>query len=369
MSMFMDDVNSRSHATYKEPTGAVENYQAALGTMIESGLSISALLGDTYSQYRTQRNQQIDELIASGDIPEEYKQALGSQLSYKDMAYIAKDTLGIPVRTDEDIDELIRDDIRRNDARAKDIFSNASTIGKASQIVGTLHGAMLDPISTVGTLIGFGAAAKGATILSRISRAGVVAGAAAAAEEAAIQPFVYNWKKDVGLDHSVAESIKSIGYAFGGGAAFGAAAKTVASAGEIVTQGRKFLSSHPVARAKNTDVATREAYKLVEDRIDEAAALPPDTDITKHSEGVDGYIKKYDTQQPVSESTMEDLANATDDELVKAFNSEVDVEVPYVRGISDKQEITLGDAKVDIADIDNRVKVLDALNNCLGGGV
>lgn len=317
MTIYTEALRGKGPYKHEEPTSFVNNYQQALGSTIESGMSISRLLSDVGRGYKKQRDEQLDSLLADGSIPEDYGKMLGDYMSYGDLAIIARDRLGLPVRSDDEVNEAIRGDIRRNAAEANRVMGQASFTGKVGAVVGTLHAAMLDPPAIVGSVFGLGAAAKGATVLSRLAIAVGVGAGSAMAEEVVIQPFVYRWKQDVGLDYSVDDALKNIKYAAIGGGILGGSFKT---AGEFVVGTRKFLNSRNVSQVKDASPAAKEAFSRLTDRVVEAESLPHETNIRQHFEEVDAYIKSTDTAAPSTKVEV-DLEDATDEVVDATFKA------------------------------------------------
>lgn len=366
MSIYEDAFQERGFYRHQESTDFSENYRQALGTAIESDLSISRFIAGTMSPYRTQRNEQLDKLLADGKLPEDYSKMLGEYMTYNELAIIARDRFGLQVRSDDDIDNAIRDDIKRNAAEAAKTASQATFSGKVGAFTGAMHAAMLDPVGILGSFTGLGVAARGATVLQRVGSAMTVGAAATAAEEAVIQPFVYNWKQDVGLDYNIDDALKNIAFATAGGSVLAGAAKT---AGEFATQGRKFLSSHPTARARDADPALAEAHKNLDSRVREAEQLPPDTDIKEHFNQVDGYINRTDSEPPSGKIDF-NPEDATDEVVDGLFKTEAEDTV-FVRDVIDegsgKRTTVIGNAVEEVDAINKQMDSLSKFDNCLKG--
>ncbi len=368
MTIYTDALKSRGPSQYQEPTGFAENYSKSLGTTVESGMSISRAVvsGFITSPYRKRRNEQIDQMIANGDIPEQYGDALDGHMSYNDVAIIARDKFGQTIKSDEDIDNVVREDLKRNVESAGDVFSRATLMGKVGIVAGAPNAAMLDPPSIIGSFIGLGAAAKGATVLSRAAKAAALGAGATMAEEAVIQPFVYSWKQDVGLDYSTGDAFKAIAYAGAGGGILAGAAKT---AGEFVTANTKFLQSHDVARVKNKNEVNRQSYDNVQNAVDEAKQLPPDTDIKAHFDEVDTTIRNRDNAAPSTKFEV-DVGDRADEVLDGTFKAQTEESV-FVKEVIDegggKKFVETGDAAMEVDAISKQIDDLKKFGDCING--
>lgn len=99
------------------------------------------------------------------------------------------------------------------------VMQNASGLGKVGQFAGAMGGAVVDPIN-VATL-GFGSSvtmAKGLGTAAKLAELSVKGFAINAATESLIQPSVYAFKKELGVDYSVEDAITNILIAGAGGA-------------------------------------------------------------------------------------------------------------------------------------------------------
>lgn len=99
------------------------------------------------------------------------------------------------------------------------VMQNASGLGQVGQFAGAMGGAVLDPIN-VATL-GFGASvtmAKGLGTAVKLAELSAKGFAINAATEALIQPSVYGFKKELGVEYSAEDAINNILIAGAGGA-------------------------------------------------------------------------------------------------------------------------------------------------------
>lgn len=125
------------------------------------------------------------------------------------------------IKTDEDLDIEIKEDSRRIRERTAKILENTTWGGKVGTFFGAMSASLRDPV--ILATIPFGASAS-AGIVGRAVTEGVIG----ALSEAAIQPFVYRYKKKLDSPFSVKESIEEIAGAGLGAAALGGGITAVA---------------------------------------------------------------------------------------------------------------------------------------------
>lgn len=312
-------------------TGFSENFMMGVGRTIEEDLSVSAPLDEWLNGRREDRNRQLDQLVATEQLPKQYKDMLGDTISYSEMAEIAKNQFNLTVSTDKDLDDQIRDEFKRNREMAGDVESRASFTGKIGRFAGEMTAYSLDPISVVGMLTGVGAAAKGATFLGRLAYTAGTSAMATMAEEAAIQPYIYNWKNRVGVDYDIVDALRAIGFAGATGAVLGGGART---AQEFVHQAHGFINSHSMKRFIASDPAAKEAAALVEARLLEVQQLAPDTDIVEHFAAVDKYIEAQDNAGPLH--ITDDIVPSTLESVERTFNATFEGMLPATQEFYEK---------------------------------
>lgn len=124
---------------------------------------------------------------------------------------------------------------RSADEAAATDFSSTSGVGRwLATFGGGMAGSLRDPVQVATLFIGAGPSAArlaGARILSVAAREALLSGAS----EAALQPFVQDWRADAGLDAGFDEAVRDVAAAtlFGGafGAVFGTAGEALNHAG------------------------------------------------------------------------------------------------------------------------------------------
>lgn len=368
----IDQLNSTPAAEQPGvPSSFGEVWQTSLGQTIENDLSVSFALKEWLDGIYAERNKKIDGLIANGDMPAMYKEMVGDTVSYGEAAWIARDKYGLNIRTDDDVNAIIRDDLKRSKAYADDVFQRAPWYTTPARFGGTIHGYMVDPINMAGMLIGLGPEAKGASYLANAIRAGVKTAAIVGGLETGIQASVYSWKNDVGIDYSVSDALKNIAAATGGAFVFGAGLKTV---GQFAERTSAFLKSRRLSRLlAEGDPAAKEAKALLENKLLELQQLDPKTDIAEAIKQVDEYISAQDNAKPVKNADIDTMADATDesiDEAYKAIFNEPEQPVPYVERIETEgtaKQIVTGDASKTIKELEMKLEQINRFNNCLKG--
>jgi len=216
-----------------EESGFIENATASMATFVDQDLSVSRWIdptritnlsgmvnGDAWGNAFTDRNDEILRLKEEGAYtPEEWRRFSGrfGGTNWEGLGELAREK-GFDIKTDDQVMEGIRENVRINAEAQERISNRAGLSGKLGEFTGTVWGAGLDPINILATAAIPMKALQGASVLKR---AALVGGASAGAE-LAIQPFVYNWKNDLGLDYSVTDAAINVGAAFGFGATLSA---------------------------------------------------------------------------------------------------------------------------------------------------
>lgn len=340
----------------------------AMSQTIDEDLSVSRNIQEWLGGEFEARNRTIDEALASGELPETYKQLVGNSMSYGRLAQIAKTRYGLDIQNDDDVYASIRDDMKLRHAYAQEVDAKTPGYLKPFKFTGAMHGYMLDPISVVGMLVGIGPASKAATYLGRIATTAGRTSVAIGVEEAIIQAPVYSWKQDIGVEYNVSDALVNITSAMAGGAILGGAVKT---ADELVQHGRKFVNSHEVARAVSSDPVAKEAKQILENVVDEAEQLAPDKNIQEHFEEVADAVKAYENAGPRSDLADGGAVELDDDSITDMFKTTVaDEKLPYVEevtGLGADKQIVVGDAVAKTQQLDKQLDQLDAFNKCLKG--
>ena len=266
----LDDLAKRGPATYWANTGFFDNWQTAIGQMFDSNMSFSRFMNYTLPQ--RERDLQLERYIDEGKLPlhgmsTHRRSDKARVVDYNSLAHYAK-TLGLQTETDEELMERVRSDIKGREAYAADIFRRASFGGRVGQLAGTLHAAAVDPVNFPGYFIGVGAAAKGASYLSKMGRVLALGGGVAAASQAAIEiPFTLRWKHELHMDYDVKDALTNIVMAGAMGTFIPGTAVTV---GHVSRSIKSLLASRLVRKAIEENPAAKEAERVLEQIAREA---------------------------------------------------------------------------------------------------
>lgn len=141
------------------------------------------------------------------------------------------------------------------------IAMRATGMGEFGQFVGAAGGAITDPV--VMATLPLGAASSAGLLRTAMIEAGVAGGT-----EAALQPGVQAFRKEVGVKSGLEEGISNVVVAAGAGGAFGFAFKGAAIGF------KKLLEAHAEARP-NPTIEERDAIRVIQEEIETEETIPP----------------------------------------------------------------------------------------------
>lgn len=193
-----------------------DSFQASLGLFIDENLSISRYLNN---DVRRDRDESIKKLISDGDIPSDIAGAYrtGNDFDWDGLVGYANQNLDSSFKTNEELDQSIRETLAQRRDYADRTLSRTTWSGTLGTIAGPLVGVGLDPLNVAGMLAVPYRAMQGISILQNVLRAGGRGAMIAGTTEAAIQPFVMDWKAEIQSPYSAAEAVQNIGFAMGFG--------------------------------------------------------------------------------------------------------------------------------------------------------
>ncbi len=216
----------RSTDKPKLSSGYSENFIMGVGQTIDKALSISETFvresgGWTYEA----RNKQINDLRKSDQITDEevlkFTRSVGrsrtKQINYNDLTTYANEKLGLSIQTNEEIDNDMREGLKVRAEMAEEVFSRQSGMGFVGELAGGFTGYSLEPFNTAALIAEPIILGRNAYMLSQAStklgRALVMAKTSAVVGmtvEAAIQPFLFNWHEEIGVDMSWRDALTNI---------------------------------------------------------------------------------------------------------------------------------------------------------------
>jgi len=190
-----------------------ETMGAAFRFTRDEGLSTSSLMNN---EGYAIRREQMKKLREEGFDVSKYIDDTGA-VNYDNLSSatgLVKSDLQIFTERNELLEK------RRNES--EDVMARGSGF---AQFLGMTSGYMTDPVNVASLPFGgVGTAVKGMSVLSRALIGARNASAVAIASEAAIQPFVYKHKHDIGSPYEVSDAIQAIAFtAIGAGVLGGAA--------------------------------------------------------------------------------------------------------------------------------------------------
>jgi len=211
----IDQQNRDDNSYYAESVAApdfTETYDAALGLVIDEGLTISTFLN---REAKRERNQQVNTLINEGGYDRNTYDVAGGGFDYD---LFARNT-GL-VKTDYELHTERNEMLARRRAYSESVTSGG---GGVANFLGAAHGYMIDPLNaaTMGVSTSV-AAARSLTLAARMAQTGLKTAAVATATEAAIQPFVFNYKESINSPYSAGDALAAIGLTAVGGFGLGA---------------------------------------------------------------------------------------------------------------------------------------------------
>lgn len=161
----------------------------------------------------------------------------------------------------KDIQEEARILRERNAIGAK----NTTAGGKAGGVLGVMAGAVTDPVVLATLPFGAGRGPQALTFAQQVLRAGMIEGGIATGTELAIQPSVYQYKKEIESPYTVSDAALNVILAGGAGSILGAGFRGL---GEFWRAYRKNRPERPLTALE------RDAEKVVEDTVELMEANP-----------------------------------------------------------------------------------------------
>lgn len=365
---------------YEEPTGFMENFQAAVGMTMLDNLSWSGVF---WHDRKEERRRKLYELGKSGRISQEevnrYRGYDNEFAAYLQEKYGMEDVL-----TDDQIKRKNQIEDEQLLGYGREVQANATFMGKVGGFFGNLPAYALDPFFAASLFIPAGHAARGATLLTRAALRGGMTAATEGALELARQPAIYHWRKDVGRDYDWKEGLLEVATAVGGAGLLGSAA-------ELANSIRKFnskvqpRSSSEHLMAKNLDemagilkaapegMSAVDHLKALDDEMAALNAFPKQRSLQEASSELEGSARAEPslTSRPdrPSDRYLEGSAEekSFDERVNTAINEIMDDELlqqgtPAEIAASVKRLDDSGDLVEETLPIKEAVKEMDELN-------
>jgi hypothetical protein len=299
-------------------TGFKENHLAAMGLAVDEELSISSIIGNPEF---VPRNEELYKLVKSGEFknPEAFNISDTPSYVEYDWNAMAREAVKqgfVDIQTDVQIMEGLKETMDSRRRYAMDIIDRSTPMGTVGMFTGMVHATALDPVNVAATILGPIAYAKYIGNINTIRKIMAIEGALGVASEAAISPFVNDWKETLGVDYTFEDAMINMAAAglFSAGVG-GLSAKIadlirVADADGIdVTPIRLMKKELDDAVDENPEFLTMEPEEFfrnvaeVEEQIN--SLKPPDS--TELNLEMDKIAREYDT----SEEYIDEFFRAT----------------------------------------------------------
>ena len=365
--------NALSRDPWAEPTDFGENFSAMMDQTIREDLSISQFM---HNDGWRQRNETLNQAVVRGDMNEDVFNSFRVEsdgmfdydsVNYEAMAIFMQDR-GMDIKTDVELKKEMQFDLDEQRAEAEEIYSQAGFAGTAGMFAGGFAGYMVDPITWPAMFIGGAAVARGATVLGKIAYGAGTAAGIGMVEEAAIQPFVYKFKREgLGVDYDVGDAMESIFFTGAVAGTLGAVGSSLAvliqrarskgnltpdQALELVRMEQEvaFIKAHPNA----DNIPASEVYKATQDAVN-------NMDEPKIYEGLDGQTT--DTYG----FDVEDAAKV-DEQFDQAIIGFEDAEMPSTFSVVDNEMVVkFGNVKQIVGEATESRQRFETFRKCLDG--
>ena len=184
----------------------------------------------------------------------------------------------LPVKTRDDIADEIEEEAKRR----REAMAEGQDVGWAGfgRFAGSAAALMTDRINVLSMLTGFGGASRAAAAtlggkLANVARVAATESAIGVVSEAAIQPSVFDFKREIGSQYTMADALENVAMAGIGGAAFGGGVQALGHVGEsLIAKWRRAKAAGVVA--EDVDARMAEVVMTERERFMEANRLGDD---------------------------------------------------------------------------------------------
>ncbi len=200
--------------------------------------------------------------------------------------------------------EEIQDGIKKDAARLREVdrvgSKNATGSGDVGAAFGVMAGAVSDPVVLLSLPFGYGSGGQSLTWGQRVLRAAGIEGAIATTVETAIQPLVFQYKKEIESPYTVSDAALNVLAAGTGATVFGG---LLQGGGELLKSYRKNKPNRPQTQdEKIAEEILTEHQEIVE-------SSPYDKNI--ESDGVHADNIRDNAQTVVDGEPIKDVKQAT----------------------------------------------------------
>lgn len=282
----------------QDVTGFRENMEVAYDFMVGEGLSSSAS-----NAWRDPVEQQAKLLLDEPELSSFDRQILrgGSLSAKRDMLRKYQDTVAqrknerqeSGYRTHDEILEDIRKTLEPARKRYEDVSARATGWGVLGNLVGGFGGAVTDPINIATLAIATPRAlyASG-TLLQQAVKMAAFTSAVSAGTEAAIQPFVYEFKDEIGSPYTFKDAATNVLYAGVFGGVLGGLIPPVGYAAKAVTNR---LVGEYRAKVASGQIKPDGDTQAAADVVEQFEEIIADNPLGMTDKGVQAHFEALDT--------------------------------------------------------------------------
>ena len=204
--IFRDDIMAMPEAREIESSGLKENWSATLNQFLLEDTSYSRWIPTLWEGNIMREVQSLNEQGIITDEEIDYFDSFFG-MDVAGLAYYLRYERGMEqFPTYSEMEELHREEFKNFRESAEEVYSRASWTGKLGQGLGTIHGYMIDPVTSISLFTGWGSAASWLAIAANVARISAIE----AGVETLRQPFVYTWKQEIGADYNAGDVINNI---------------------------------------------------------------------------------------------------------------------------------------------------------------
>ncbi|MCH9730647.1 MAG: hypothetical protein K0U84_13400 [Actinomycetia bacterium] len=197
------------------------------------------------------------------------------------------------IKTAKELREEINERLRVEREASERTQARAGASGTAGMFAGTMAGVITDPVNAVSMTVGLPKAlAQSSLTLSRILQTAGFGAAIAGGTEAAIQPFVYQYKKKIDSPYTVGDAALNVMAAAAGGGVFMGGAAVIPPAARAGGRGLADLYRKAVKRGKVKPTPDAEAAAKV---LEEFAPVVEEAPLRETPAADQAHLRALDT--------------------------------------------------------------------------
>lgn len=226
--------------------------------------------------------------------------------------------------SDEELLAKIPDAAKAVRERFENVAGRADTFGKIGLIGGGLVGAVRDPLNIASMVVATPSLTGNAiSVLSRTLRAAKIGATVSGATELAIQPHVYDFKHQIGVDYSLGDAAANVAFAVAGGAVLFGAGVNIPPLYRSMSRGLSEAYRAKVARGEIAATPEADAAAKIMDTYADIVERNP---LSKEPEGQAAHFKAVEkAMNDLRDGRVADVA-----EIVKGHEPDISIEPRYM---------------------------------------